>query len=48
MQTTASVVVGHCDDDSDNDDDDNDDDAEREGFEFVRGAGESEGAREEI
>ena len=42
MQTTASVVVGHCDDDSDNDDD------EREGFEFVRGAGESEGAREEI
>ena len=43
MQTTASVVVGHCDDDSDNDDDD-----EREGFEFVRGAGESEGAREEI
>lgn len=43
MQTTASVVVGHCDDDSDNDDD-----AEREGFEFVRGAGESEGAREEI
>jgi hypothetical protein len=38
MQTTASVVVsgGH------------DDDDEREGFEFFRGAGESEGAREEI
>ena len=39
MQTTASVVVsgGH-----------DDDDDEREGFEFFRGAGESEGAREEI
>ena len=46
MQTTASVVVGHCDDDSD--DDYGTCDEKREGFEFFRGAGESEGAREEI
>ena len=47
MQTIASdvdVVVSHCDDDYGT----CDDDENCEGFEFFRGAGESEGAREEI
>jgi len=42
VQATASVVVRDDDDDGGNRDDD------REGIEFVRGAGESERAREEI